>query len=394
MKNWMLPLTMAAALMFSSCAQPPAPANDPTPKSMATASSPEATQTPAETPSESSASEDGKARAEELLAAREKDQIPYQELDKKENGPAFLYLLETQEDKKVLEQALRGIAKTYTGDERYADKKNLAGERYTAVVLKYLDSEDKRLLAHSLEASGTLLGAPEPNREVVDKVISIASDHKELGAREKAIDTLYKFKDRDQDPAAMAAFLKALSDEPAVASSALFRLNSGSNSPVNKAELLAKLEELLKHKDPGVRGRALLVMERLTDRDKKAELQAKFTPFLKDGNPYVRSSAIKALASTRDTKVIPTLMTLIDDKEKNTYDIRFEGLLGNDSVHHDGSAWSRVDDSVLTALDSMTGALKDNRFKKGRYKGKTLDQDIAADVKKAKEWFEANKAAL
>ncbi len=398
MKPIMLSSALAVCLLSLGCGQPSAPG---TPSPAATAAA-TAAPTPAdqpsaaETPTESAQAVpgEGKEAAEKLLGALKDGRIPYQDLGKQENGPAFLYLLETSDDDGIKEDALKGLSKTYSGNERYAKNKNLTNERYDTVVLKYLDSENKRLLAYALEAAGTLLAAPEPNPAVVDKVVAIATGHKEMAARQKAVDLLYKVDKRAEDEAVMGAFLKALSDEPAVASIALFRLDSTSPSPVNKTDLQAKLEELLKHEDPGVRGRALLVVERYTDRDQKAGLVDKMAPFLKDAHAFVRSCAVKALASSRNTKAVATVMTVIDDKEKNTYDIRFEGLLGNDSVHHDGSAWSRVDDAVLTALDAMTGSLGDNRFKKERIDSKKVDEDIAAEVKRAKEWFEANKASL
>lgn len=86
---------------------------------------------------------------------------------------------------------------------------------------------------------------------------------------------------------------------------------------------------------------------------------------------------------------------LLDDTEKNVYDIRFENLLGRqDTVHHDGSAWSRVDDAALWALQSMSRSLDGAKFDYGKIDHKKVDEDIAKEKARAREWFEANKGTL
>ena len=88
-------------------------------------------------------------------------------------------------------------------------------------------------------------------------------------------------------------------------------------------------------------------------------------------------------------------MSLVDDKEKNTYDINYTDLLGHQSrVHHDGSAWSRVNDAALYALDRATSFLpKEEQFVYDKINYKTVDDDIAAQVKKAKAWHAKYKAS-
>ena len=77
------------------------------------------------------------------------------------------------------------------------------------------------------------------------------------------------------------------------------------------------------------------------------------------------------------------------------YSIKFPSLSGlQKSVNHDGSAWSRVDDAVLRALEGMTRAMKDKRFKYGKINYKQVDADIAREVANAQKWYEANKDSL
>ena len=42
---------------------------------------------------------------------------------------------------------------------------------------------------------------------------------------------------------------------------------------------------------------------------------------LKDSHPYVRSEAVSGLAFLKITDAIPDMMPLLDDSEKNTYNI-------------------------------------------------------------------------
>lgn len=190
-------------------------------------------------------------------------------------------------------------------------------------------------------------------------------------------------------PETVDTFTQAVKGEPIVASEALFRWDNKTHELSDKKPLHALVLPLLDHSDPGLRGRALeVVTETVADAD-KPKLVEKITSMLKDPNPYVRSEAASALADLRNVASASKLAPLLDDKEKNTYDISYTNLLGSpDTQHHDGSAWSRVDDAALWALQKMTSTMPvEQKFQYARIDHKSVDADIAREVARAKKWL-------
>lgn len=382
MKKTLLIMITGAALACG-CAQSAPPTASPTAAASPVVSgspSVEATSAPA-----AEVSEEVKKKAEEILAGRKNDRFDYKQMSVKENGPVFIYLATTSDDPKVVTQALEGMKKTHRSDKE-SEKMNLAGEAYDAAIIKCLGSSDKTILHYALKSSSKALG-DTPNAKVVEMIVDIAQNHKEVGARHEAVDALSSVKDFEKDSALADVFIKAMKDDAPVASLALFRrqfgFSRGDKSEVYKTTVV----ELLEHADPGVRGRALIALAELYSDDKELIL-SKSEAMLKDENPFVRSSALSALSRIKGPKAIDLIITLVDDAEKNTYDIKYQNLLGqSDSVHHDGSAWSTVNDAALSALKSATYSLPEaERFVYDKINYKTVEADIAKQAKKAKAW--------
>lgn len=390
-------IVMGAALLTWGCSQDaPTPSTSGTPVVTSTAA--EAVETPSETaeapvaiPEASpEASPEVKARAEELLAAREDGKFPYKELSEKENGPAFVHIALTSEDPKAVSGALQAIKNVYSADKAY--KKTLkADESVDQAIIKGLKSDDPEVLHFALRSAGKALGE-EPNEEVKTILIDYVNNHDHVAARHEALDALTSLDRYAEKPEIVDVFLKAMKDDAPVASLALFRSKYSLVSGDKGDEVKATLQELLKHEDPGVRGRAIDLIAQFS-RDGDALILEKAEPMLKDKNPFVRASALDALSRVKDPKAVHLIMTLVDDTEKNTYDIRYENLLGKqDTVHHDGSAWSRVNDAALYALKSATYRLpEEERFIYDKIDYKKVDEDIAAQAKKAKAWYEGFK---
>lgn len=379
------------ALLVASvgCSQPPSAQDSPTPAATAAAT---ATATPAAAVPPAEFSDEVKKQAEELVASREKGHFPYKQLSVKENGPAFVYLATTSDDPEIVSEALRGMEKTYTANKAYK-KTNKADETVDAAILKALNSDNKSILYYGLEASGDALG-DEPNQQVLAKLLEIATSHPELGARVEAVDAMIGVKDPAHNPEVFKAFVKALQDDAPVASMALFRSGYAFVRADTDGEMKKVIDGLIKHEDPGVRGRAVEAFRNFHDGENDLLIET-LTPLLKDKNSFVRSVAVGELARVKDPRAIDLIVTLLDDKEKNTYDIKYTNLLGKpDSIHHDGSAWSRVDDATLRALDSASNSQpKDEQFEYDKIDYKKVDEDIAAQVKKAKDWYAKYKAS-
>lgn len=328
-----------------------------------------------------------------LLAQLEGDKFPYQEIRKKENGPGYLAIAASSEDPKAIVASLKAVIQTYT-NRPDAKKRNFAGEDYKKMIAKHLASSDPAVKHWAIQASPSALGE-NPDPEVLAQLVKFMTDGEVEGQRHDAIDVLNGMKDYTKNEAVAEALFKALGDaHPAVVSESLFRLGGRSYGLADQAKFRDRAIELVEHKDPGVRGRALRLVATL-GRGKEATITPLFVKALKDPHPYVRSEAVSALARIKSLDSIPEMMAMLDDSEKNTYDISFNNLLGKtDRVHHDGSAWSRVDDAVLRGLATMTFGLKDKKFDYGKIEGKTKDADIAREVGLAKEWYEKNKGSL
>lgn len=328
-----------------------------------------------------------------LLAQLEGDKFPYQEIKKKENGPGYLAIASTSEDPNAVVAALKAVIQTYS-NRPDSKSRNFADDDYKKMIAKHLASKDARVKHWAIQASPAALGE-NPDPEVLGQLVKFMTDAEIEGQRHDAIDVLNGMNDYTKDAKVAEALFKALDDpHAAVVSESLFRLGGRSYGISDKAKFRDKAIELVNHMDPGVRGRALNLVGHL-GRGKEASITPLLVKALKDPHPYVRSEAIGALAQIKSLESIPEMMPLLDDPERNTYDIKFKNLLGDtDSVHHDGSAWSRVDDAVLRGLATMTFSLKDKKFEYGKIEGKTKEQDIAREVGLAKEWFKANKGSL
>lgn len=385
-------LNIALLMTLAGCQQstPPAATSSPqlagTPALSATAT-PEATATPAN-------AQNAAVDTSAMLAQLDGDKFPYPEIKKKENGPIFLAIASNSQDNKAVVGALKAVVQTYSSRED-SKKRNFAGDDYKAMIAKHLKSDDPAVKHWAIKASSNALGE-NPSPEVLDQLVAFMTDETVVeGQRVDAIDELNGMKDYTKDEKVAEALYKALSDKhPAVISEALFRLSNKSYGLADKDKFIDKAVELTSHEDPGVRGRATDLLGKM-GRNQEGKIKPALMKGLKDSHPYVRSEAVSAIASLKIMDAIPDMIPLLDDSEKNTYQISFKNLLGhNDSVHHDGSAWSRVDDAVLRGLSTMTYLLKDQKFKYEKIEPKTKDADIAREVGRAKEWFEKNKGSL
>ncbi len=346
-----------------------------------------AASSPASAASAAPLDEAAKKKIDELKAGVKNNRFDYKERSKAENGPLFLAIAES--DPKFLVPALDALSETYT---HYAPntKKNHPDQRYSAVVLKALDSKDSNELYFALKAACQLMGE-KADPEVVAKVVGIVENHKLEGARFEAMDTLFLKKDFMKDPAVFAAFLKKLEDPTAaVQSLALFRFKGNTYGLPDIAKVFEAAHGLMKSKDPGVRGRALEVASETVPAGEKDSLTKEITAALKDQHPYVRSVAASSLARLAKTKAVADIMPLLKDSASNTYEAPYKSLIEVPaSMHHDGSPWSRVDDAALFAIEWATAGTP-NKFDYAQIDHKNVPGDIAKEIKRANEWFAQN----
>ena len=337
-----------------------------------------------------------KKSATDLAAKVKRGKFPWAEQAKKENANLFLHLAASSDKPEIVAAALHGMSRSWTYWKKN-DKKMHVNEDYQKVVRARLGSADTNVLGRAIEAAPNAIAVDNPDKDVIDTLAKMAKDHANPAARVAAADAIARSKDFQKNEEIVTALLDALDDKEAyVVSTALFRMQFSAYSIVKKEELYAKAKELLKHADQGVRGRAAVFAANLAQsNEQKKELGDLIFPMLKDQAPFVRSYAATALSTLKRKDAIHAFMDMLDDVEKNSYNIKYTKLTGEPgTVHHDGSAWSRVDDAVLYSLKSMTWSLGDSKFQYGKINYKTVDQDLGAAKKEARAWYKKNKKDL
>ena len=336
-----------------------------------------------------------RATADELLSRMKNDRFKYADL-KQENAKIFLALAaESPGDTLRAPAALHAISSTWTHYKKTKDKE-IVNEDYRMVVRAYLEHPDGPTLAQAIEAAQYCLMDDPPDPETIEKMITVYERSKANG-KYAILNKFWQLKGWSKNEKVSKLYVDALDNpEPWVVSQALFRWSSGIFTATDREQLLKKFETLLKHSDPGVRGRAAIAMGKgARSNEEKAWASPLLMTLLDDKHPFTRSAAASALGSVKYHKALPKLVTLLDDKEKNTYDIggweQLDGTSG--SVHHDGSPWSRVDDAVLWSMKFMSWNLKP-KFEHTKIGYKTKDKDLDKATQEAKDWYNKIKGQI
>jgi hypothetical protein len=314
----------------------------------------------------------------------------------KDNAKAFVHLAATSTKADVTIAALRAMYSGFTSYDKSKDR-TLADEDYARAVLMKIQDSDSKIQAEAIRSASHSVSGKTPHVKVVDALVDLGNNHPKPEGRYAAIDVLGNISSLAKNKDWIAPLIKALdSTEPWLVSEALWNLRLGLYNYTDKDGLKDKLVVLLKHADPGVRGRAADTLASLAGfkDDKQKEYGALIEPLLDDSNPYTKSAAMGALASLRYKKAFHKIITFVDDTTKNTYDIKGWTELDGDSgwQHHDGSAWSTVGDAALSAIRSVSFKTK----KKFEYKinYKTKDADLKKAATDAKAWYLAVKGEL
>jgi hypothetical protein len=314
------------------------------------------------------------------------------ELRNKENSRLFLILAATSKDPKIVHHALMGMHRTFGRGKAEIDAD------YLAVTAARLKAKKHEVLAPALRAARKAVRYKKTSDALFENLTAIVSAKDDPAVRFAALKAVSK--PALKKPAMAKAVLGALdADEPYVVVQALLALKHGPGEKTPQAEAFKKkITALLKHKDPGVRGEACAALAAFVpfrDEAKAAEIGKKIMPLLEDKHPFVKSRAGTSLARIKYKPAVHAIVKQLDDKRKNTYDIRkFKTVWGRSGyLHLDGSAWSRVDDAMLYSLRSMTFFDKKIKF---TYKvnSKTVEKDIAKAVADAKKWYKKNKSSF
>jgi len=315
----------------------------------------------------------------------------------KDNARVLLSLAETSTDPNVVSAALRGLLTTWTHSPRYADRMALLTPEYATVMLQRLVDPHEGVQAAAMKAATKCLLGDEPNLEIAERLSELAANHASPAGRHEALEALWHSSEIANTPAQIAPFVSALdAPEAWLVSGALFRLGAFGAGWPNQPALRAKLRGLLAHADQGVRGRAAAALSAIVgerDPERDAVAQA-ILPLLQDPQAYPRSAAATALAWLDYRPSVHAIVTLLDDRASNTYDLRGYNLLDGTPgfAHHDGSPWSRVNDAALRALQSFSSRLG-TRFTFDVHPER-VEMDLAAAGNTARAWYQSVLAEL
>lgn len=314
------------------------------------------------------------------------------ELERMENGPAFLEIIRTTDDPKKKVSAFVSLRETY-GSVLADATRNFGGSpSYVEVVLEHLDSPDPLLQTAALRAAPHSMG-DDPVPEVQSELARLLTESNDARVRFLAEEALDQTETRPTE-LVTAARLQALDDpKPIVVAKVLHDLNV--NDVRDQAALQNKLFLLLNHESPAVRGEAIKRLSNLPRNHVKAKfVSTVIRPFLKDPHPYPRGRAVIALGDLLKDSAIPDILELATDRKESRYKLEFKDPGGEaDSLEDWTYSWGRVDEAVIRKIAAITYD-KPYSFNLGPIFYETRVQDIEREAELVKAWYEKNREAV
>lgn len=338
------------------------------------------------------------AALEGLLESARTTGVTNDQLRNPANARPFLYLAGKHgDDAALVAEALRGMARTFTADPKRQAALRPIDDDYRAVVRFNLGVDVAAVAGRAVEAAAPILSEAEPDPTVVAALASMIGDQTDPAAQYAALSAVPRMREPFGSEAMVAAHEMALSSAATYvlsrAADNVGRYRDGDR----RAALFTRVSELAAHTDEGVRGRAAAAMAQLgrTDAERAAAV-TKLKTLLGDSSAFVRSVSAYELGRLGRFDAVATLMTMLDDQTVNRYDIRgFTSLDGSAGwEHHDGSAWSRVDDAVLAALVQLTFRQTDLRFERPAVRADDVEGGIARGRDAARVWYQKHRAAI
>lgn len=298
----------------------------------------------------------------------------------------FTWLAARHDDPLVIAAACRALA----GCADQAFQPDLL-----AVAEGRLDAEEPVVLDGAITLAASVIRDLPPDAKVVSRLVGIATTHPNPAARLEALEALDR-RAWTAEPEVSAAFLEALQDDeaPYLVSETLRMLRFRAAGLEQKDAFRGAALVLTSDIDPGIRGRAALLLARLAPDDE--DTRAMVSGLLDDKHAYTRSAAAEALADMAYPPAVHALVQHLDDPAKCVWDMRpYTRLDGTEVVtHHTGSHFERVDDAVLRALVRLTEPMGDDGF---RYRDVNLryrDLDIVAATRDARRWYDEHAEDL
>jgi hypothetical protein len=258
------------------------------------------------------------------------------------NADAFLTLALSGEHPRMVGAALHGLERGYSMRPQEAPLLSKA-------VLASLGSDDDEILGAALSAARPLL-ATRGDASIESRLLALADRVSQGPGRYALLDTLSSVSaDRVGSPH-IALAKASLQDKAAYVRSRALRFLEVHGGQILEKDQLAISEAVtscLTDSDPGVRGRAAVVLASL-GRTKGESLRA----LLKDPIPFVQAQACTALARAGAREYLQEMLELTSSTAMARYDIRgwttLEGEPGCES--HAGSPSGFLGEAAATAL--------------------------------------------
>lgn len=219
----------------------------------------------------------------------------------------------------------------------------------------------------------------------------LATSHAAIEVRLAALELLDR-RTWGKEPDTAAAFVDALLAvrQPVLTATVLhwLRFEAPNVHFRVRPRLQAATTLLLRDIDPGVRGRAALVLARLAPGDDSVIEQIRQR--LRDPHPFTRAAAAKALADLGSETFVHDLVPLLNDHESTVWHSRpFDRLDGSsDRIRFLASPHERVDEAVLVALERLTSNLA-SPFEIRPIDPAYAALDILSATRDARAWYQA-----
>ncbi len=338
------------------------------------------------------------SRADDLTR-RAKSGLGTRDLMDAANSHAFLHLAARSADPKVVAEALRGMARSWSRGEGKS-KRPTINKDFRKVVSQRLGVKDANVLAGALAAARLVAGGSTPDAKVVDRIIALATSGVPAVrlAAFRALHNVRAF--QVAKPAkgktkgkVVAALLTALEAKQAwLVAGALDELAGASFSGLpHRDKVLAATRKLAAHADPGVRGLALLTASRVASAKERADIAKLVRGHFKHKNAFVRGAAADAAAALGERSLLHDLLALLDDAGKAEHMVKgftaADVKAGEIRLRVEGG---RVDAAALRAFKSLSNG----KFSYVRGGGAKRDAKRAAAITQAKAWYAKAKSKL
>ena len=329
--------------------------------------------------------------AARLLGSVSNGRFPARMVRRDRNAKLFVYLAAKSDKPDTIQAALRAMQKTHTSGRGRKRAGRSVDADYGTVVAHHLGAKNEKVFSAALGAASHAIASSPPDPRVLDQVLKVARSHAVDGARISAINVLTRIPHYRQNPRIASVLLQVLNDKsPAVLSHALYQLyQSGVAELAQKPAFEKATRSLMKHPDPGVRGRAARLIVELAP--KSVEVRDLVRAMLEDKHPYPRSIAAHALAALPDVAAIHLLVPKLKDMARNNHHIPYTKLGGKKSAVPHGARNETVHDPCAVAIQSLSKKLG-NPWKRAsrKHEKAARDQNLAS----ANAWYAKHKGEI